>query len=237
MSIAAACALSIGVAWASALLIPLGTPVMFASGRSEFTSQDARRWKGRTFNRVAVQSWSIDADRWIPDSTLQECWAASARAAFAAAAPRWPAPFQTASVERATRELPLWAGVVQDARGWPFRALRCEWHFDAAGASASEGRSIPRSTGVTGGIELAAVPVTMSPYFIVRALPLAPIWPGLIGDTAVFTPVLWVLTGGIGSTRRLLRLRGNHCPSCGYSLAGQISPGCPECGWERARPA
>ncbi len=51
---------------------------------------------------------------------------------------------------------------------------------------------------------------------------------------------VWIVTGVLlfpsglaylrGPVRRGLRARRNHCVGCGYSLAGNLSGVCPECG-------
>lgn len=67
-----------------------------------------------------------------------------------------------------------------------------------------------------------------------RALPLHPIWPGLLIDTA-FYAALWLLPlGALRTARRAYRRSRNHCPNCAYDLTG-IGPShsrltCPECG-------
>lgn len=64
-------------------------------------------------------------------------------------------------------------------------------------------------------------------------IPLQPLWPGLLMNTAVFLGTYALLLAGAlapGTVRRLRRRRG-LCPSCGYSregLAGDSA--CPECG-------
>ena len=62
-------------------------------------------------------------------------------------------------------------------------------------------------------------------------LPFAPVWPGLLADTLLFTTAAWftqlVWRAGINARHR----RRNTCCACGYSRAGlQDRDPCPECG-------
>lgn len=68
---------------------------------------------------------------------------------------------------------------------------------------------------------------------IPRRLPVMPTW-GLTTNTLVYALGWWgaVVVSGWARTRRLRR-RG-LCPSCAYDLRGELTGGCPECGWGRA---
>jgi hypothetical protein len=64
-----------------------------------------------------------------------------------------------------------------------------------------------------------------------RVIPLRPVWPGLLGNTATFTAA-WLLAFLIPPLiRRALRKRRGSCPHCAYDLRA-TPPGspCPECG-------
>ncbi|MFG0283575.1 MAG: hypothetical protein ACF8R7_04070 [Phycisphaerales bacterium JB039] len=64
-------------------------------------------------------------------------------------------------------------------------------------------------------------------------LPLRPL-PGLLLNT-IFYGLLWaLLLFAPGAIRRRIRRAKGRCPKCGFSLAGQPQPGCPECGHGRA---
>ncbi len=59
-------------------------------------------------------------------------------------------------------------------------------------------------------------------------LPFCPIWPGFFLNTLVYAVPVAVLFLAIGAIRRLIRLRRNQCPACGYPRG--TSPVCTECG-------
>jgi hypothetical protein len=72
------------------------------------------------------------------------------------------------------------------------------------------------------------------------SLPLLPVWPGFLINTALYAAILWLLIPGPLVLRRLIRRRRGRCPKCGYDLRGQrpevgAAPGkgCPECAWNR----
>ncbi len=64
-----------------------------------------------------------------------------------------------------------------------------------------------------------------------RALPLRPVWSGVLMNSALCAALWWFLLAGPPALRRVLRTRAGRCPKCGYSLHGLAagSP-CPECG-------
>lgn len=60
-----------------------------------------------------------------------------------------------------------------------------------------------------------------------RIIPLTPMWPGFLADTALFAG-LFGLPWFVGSTRRAWRRRRGVCVRCGYERRG--AERCPECG-------
>lgn len=103
--------------------------------------------------------------------------------------------------------------------GFPFRALRCEIHWEAQ-----------RSNVVTYRAEDGIV----LPDFAngeARALPLMPIPLGFLLDAVVYAVAGRGMVELARRSRRWLRARRGRCSRCGYDLSG-LPPGraCPECG-------
>ncbi len=71
------------------------------------------------------------------------------------------------------------------------------------------------------------------PWTRSRALPLLPIWPGFAVNTVFYAALLWPLICGPFALRRHLRRKRGLCVACGYDLRGDLTRGCPECGWRR----
>jgi hypothetical protein len=61
-------------------------------------------------------------------------------------------------------------------------------------------------------------------------LPLRPLWPGFLINTAFYGGVLWLLWCGQGTIRRERRRRRGLCEECGYDRRGDVGSVCPECG-------
>jgi hypothetical protein len=115
--------------------------------------------------------------------------------------------------------------------GWPWRALAC---FDTTEVTVHPPGDEP--TGVElgkgtliGGVRLS--PWTPDGWPTWRALPLRPLWVGLILNTLVFAGLWALVLLGANRLRRLLRLRKGLCPQCRYDLRGGSEQRCPECGW------
>ncbi|MCH8824954.1 MAG: hypothetical protein IH984_15770 [Planctomycetes bacterium] len=68
-------------------------------------------------------------------------------------------------------------------------------------------------------------------------LPRQPIWPGFAINTIFYATILWLLTLGPFTARRIIRRKRNHCIKCGYDLRGNSGGEvCPECGNETSQP-
>ncbi|MGH7132503.1 MAG: hypothetical protein ACREJO_11210 [Phycisphaerales bacterium] len=123
--------------------------------------------------------------------------------------------------------------VVRDTVGWPFPALEsysaivigqmCEIVVDCRGGRpfARAGRNSAGQALEPGSAQLVA-------------LPLSPVWGGLLVNTALFCAGWWLVLWGPGWLRTMRRKRSGLCPACGYDLRGEWGGGCPECGWNRA---
>jgi hypothetical protein len=134
--------------------------------------------------------------------------------------PRW-------GVAEALRADPLaFAGDgMEHATGWPVLAA---WY----GMSATYLPNAIQTT-LDGAIMLETR--KGSGAYSIRALPLHPIWPGLLIDTAFYATLWLILLAGLRATRRAYRRARNRCPNCAYHLTG-LAPAndthitCPECG-------
>lgn len=108
-----------------------------------------------------------------------------------------------------------------DGRGWPFLALWCR--FERRHNPSKEYCTIR-----TGGIQFRGDWGGPS-----SALPLWPLWRGLLADTGIFATMAFVALFVVFHTRRRSRQRKGQCPTCGYYLGPRMQEGCPECGWNR----
>jgi hypothetical protein len=115
---------------------------------------------------------------------------------------------------------------IADARGWPCLAL---W------SGAIESRQImqPQRNPVhLHALVLDRAAPNNYPNYA-RMIPLAPLWPGFLINTAIYSGALLVLYGAFLASpwmRRVRRRRRGQCIHCGYDLRGDSHDRCPECG-------
>ena len=115
------------------------------------------------------------------------------------------------------------------ASGWPFLCLHflmTESYFEADYRE-NTGPIVNPDLGWQGAIVLGG-----RNEYSVRALPIVPIWSGVLVNMAFWT-VLWFPPLNFHAIRNWLRRRRGRCAKCGYDLRGQFAAGCPECGWNR----
>ena len=131
-------------------------------------------------------------------------------------APQWPAwlrlPSPDASVLSASAR----------AAGWPSLCLSQHSWVHADGTAESRGSLRVRDFKI----------YTRSYDPDAGTVPLLPVWPGLLANTAVFAGGWFAAVilpwAGWKAWRRSRRVRKGLCGGCGYALGGQ--PRCPECG-------
>lgn len=87
--------------------------------------------------------------------------------------------------------------------------------------------------GVEGGVLLDAGSPLSGAWIPPRALPMRPLWFGLIVNMLIFSAAWFVFLIAPGAMRRQHRRVRGRCPNCGYDLQGELDAGCPECGWGR----
>lgn len=151
--------------------------------------------------------------------------------AWPAPVPRfWPAPHRIEIATGPGLRSTHWEGVlprgrrglldfyaVHDLRaGWPLPALRTRRHLFAQSPDAMT--TFKSRTG-------------LPPRFgdNTPALPITPLWPGFLIDTAFWSVAAFVFWSVPGVMRRRSRRRRGRCPRCGYDLAGLGRRTCPEC--------
>ena len=114
---------------------------------------------------------------------------------------------------------------IETARGWPMLALRETRILDPMA---------PEPERLIGGIAIHRSGPTIVDA---RALPIVPIWRGLIINGLIFGcawyVILFDVPGLLRRRKRKTRRIEGRCPACGYDLKGEFEAGCPECGWRR----
>jgi hypothetical protein len=134
------------------------------------------------------------------------------------------------AVDAKSRAIPGMKGLSRDGQtasyqwfelscGWPYRCFHAWGSFNWWEGAVRCPRWLARPT----------------PYVV--QLPILPWWPGLIGNTLIFTAPWFLLALTLDFMYRDSLRRRGHCPSCAYNLRGDIDAGCPECGWGREREA
>lgn len=114
------------------------------------------------------------------------------------------------------------------ADGWPFVSMSVSWSWTSPGQE-------PMLTGGLG------IPLAKPRYSSLsggrpdelRAIPLQPVWRGLLLDTGFFAALL-LIAPLARTVRRIHRRRAGRCLECGYQL-NSSSEGCPECGLRTTR--
>ncbi|MFO0783483.1 MAG: hypothetical protein U0636_07350 [Phycisphaerales bacterium] len=118
--------------------------------------------------------------------------------------------------------------VVEDAAGWPFRALRMNSE-GVAGPSISH--AALSCFGVPAGLTQGRAGRTGGdPRTTLQRLPQEIIWPGFALDTGLWGAILWCVVWGPSTARRWHRNRTGRCLACGYLLQAPRGASCPECG-------
>ena len=115
--------------------------------------------------------------------------------------------------------------------GWPLRSVWCEYRFDKQSSTTRDGAIVHQATGA---LNLPGWPWNQAAWrvssgtYICKALPLLPLWPGLVVNAVVYALALGTTHRGFDYARRLARRRKGACIQCGYPMGGTMR--CPECG-------
>lgn len=130
--------------------------------------------------------------------------------------------------------------VITSATGWPLRCFRGE-HW-ISWRTPPQGEPI-FTLDASGHLSAAPASATAPPERLVHVhgfthhgkdvgyVPFAPMWPGLIANTLIFSTMWFFLLFVPGLIIRARRRLQNRCTQCGYARVG-LSPSapCPECG-------
>lgn len=124
--------------------------------------------------------------------------------------------------------------------GWPFFAWRAAWRTHPSGYGQVGGGDLEGGLLIeASNVQLTSTSILLpasSTQSVTRLLPLRPIWPGVVFDSAVWSAAWLFVTALLllpGLVRLRLRLRRNRCTMCGYDLRGIEAPICSECGATR----
>lgn len=124
--------------------------------------------------------------------------------------------------------------------GWPLRALRARDARERAYIQTAGGqlRTTGRAVHLVESTFIRGIPV---PDFITDrittlndTIPLQPLLPGFLINTALYTLILFALVTSPARLRQWRRKRRHACLRCGYDI--QALPRCPECGTTTATP-
>lgn len=113
---------------------------------------------------------------------------------------------------------------VEQAAGWPLLCLRL-----TSSKFFGDGRA-SRYSKMRGRLEL---PWFEPPWR--NTVPYQPIWPGFVINTIFYAAILWLLSLGPFTARRMIRRKRGRCIKCGYDLRATSGGSCPECGWKHPR--
>jgi hypothetical protein len=111
-----------------------------------------------------------------------------------------------------------------EARGWPCVAFSCEQGWGQPDFKLRGGIVVDSTW--TRRHERVGLPVQV-------VIPLTPIWPNLLLDSAFFGALTYLGVFAPREYRRVRRRRRGRCPRCDYDLKHDLAAGCPECGWRR----
>jgi hypothetical protein len=146
---------------------------------------------------------------------------------------RSPEEFQEAA--RLAREaLELQRQLASDERAYKMRFQAVGWPMEALGrtqrAAWSTRTGEPLSKPLpwwASGIDLPLPPNSAGD---VAALSLVPLWPGFAFDAALYGTPVFLLWSAHPFLRKRGRVRRGACAACGYDLRGSTGGTCPECG-------
>jgi hypothetical protein len=108
--------------------------------------------------------------------------------------------------------------------GWPWAAL---W---TGSLLRSRQTTWPYEMDRVGGVRVPGLTSTSMGFPRPVYVPWRPVWYGFALDAGLWTLAWWLAVSGPRTARRGLRRWRNQCAECAYSLRGNTSGVCPECG-------
>lgn len=162
------------------------------------------------------------AERHVPGTPDE--WIALARVGHGSQLALRDGPPRWGTLARGGAPDPSVTAGTDHAFGWPMPAL---WYQVTGVYTANRATA----TALDGGIMLTPRTTLELRGSDFRALPLRPVWSGLLIDTALYAALWSLVLFAPGPARRALRRRRGLCPRCAYNLRG-LPPGapCSECG-------
>ncbi len=175
-------------------------------------------WECALWSQIAVH-WNTSTTRWerlVPDSWPPPSSESSWRG-FGVDIRQTVSWSPTPKEGKGSSGISGWFQVDIYRAGWPFRSMVGDER---------------RGPAPLGGSEQSRI-VSFGPQWSnrgLRSLPLHPIWPGFAINTIFYAAILWLLTFGPFTVRRMIRRKRGHCIKCGYDLGHADHRACPECG-------
>ena len=135
--------------------------------------------------------------------------------------------------------------ILEEAVGWPHPSFWRGWVQSAAPAPSLPAHETLGSPSPVQSVRFLGT-LTQGPSTFASAwpdefalMPIHPLWPGLFFNSLLYS-LAWLplvaLAVSLRGMRARYRRKRNLCPTCAYSLAGNASRICPECGTPVAAP-
>ncbi|MEM9167072.1 MAG: hypothetical protein AAGB48_08600 [Planctomycetota bacterium] len=116
-----------------------------------------------------------------------------------------------------------WYRTEEEQSGWPLRCFRSVTHTDMPIGPWT------LSDGATSDAR------TLDVFGRTWTIRIRPMWPGLLGNLALWTACVLAVLVLPGLIRVLIRRARGRCTACGYDFAGTTNALCPECGADHTK--
>ncbi len=193
------------------------------SVQGSFMKPEAIDWFHRHAPAAPGFPWEVDYTIQWANPVVRKWWITAASS--------WDDPSRQDS--RYAAPTRLYAHAYPTEAGWPFFSLDGSvWWTYPISRDGVYGRSVLRAK--------ASVPIPFGDENPSRQLPCRPIWAGFAINTIFYAAILWLLTLGPFTARRMIRRKRGRCIKCGYDLRGTSGVNCggggvcSECGAQSA---